>query len=226
MTTVIAFELATFRHPEPELQHQRGIVMGFAVRHDGGVLLVDTGFGFGDPEVDAYFDLQARRIDEAMRDAGVHRDDVTGLMNCHLHLDHAGQNVAFPGVPTFVQSAEWALRLDPDYTIRSWVDYPGSDIRAIDGDHAVAPGIRLLATPGHTAGHQSLAVATDDGLTVLAGQACYTVDEWSGTDTVFEGRSTADDLATYDASIDRLRRLDPAVVWFGHDRDPWTRPDR
>ena len=226
MTEVIAFELATFRHPEPELQASRGIVMGFAVRHDRGVLLVDTGFGFGDPELDAYFDIRARRIDEAMRDAGVHRDEVSGLMNCHLHVDHAGQNAAFPSVPTFVQTAEWALRLEPDHTIRGWVDYPGADIRTIDGDLDVAPGMRILATPGHTAGHQSLAVETGAGLVVLAGQACYTSDEWSGADTRYEGRSTAGDVGAYDRSIERLRGLDPAIVWFGHDRDPWVRRNR
>jgi len=226
LPTVAAFELATFRHPDPRLGGSRGVVMGFAVQHADGVLLVDTGFGFGDAELDAFYLIEARRIDEAMRDVGVEREDVVGLLNCHLHVDHAGQNGAFSGIPTFVQAREWSLRLEPDYTLRPWVDYPGADIRQIEGDHQLAPGIRVLATPGHTAGHQSLAVDTVDGLVVLAGQACYSVDEWVGAATALEGRSSADDQNDYDRSIARLRALGPQRVLFGHDRNAWIAHDR
>ena len=40
-----------------------------------------------------------------------------------------------------------------------------------------------VTTPGHTPGHQSLAVETDGGLILLAGQAVYTVEEWRGDPT-------------------------------------------
>ena len=79
-----------------------------------------------------------------------------------------------------------------------------------------------MATPGHTPGHQSLAVRTPDGLVVLAGQACYTAAEWAGTLTPLEGRSAAPDVDAYDRSIERLRRLGPSRVRFGHDRQSWT----
>jgi len=226
LPAVAAFELATFRHPDPRLGGSRGVVMGFAVRHDAGVLLVDTGFGFGDAALDARYDIRARQIREAMRDVGVHHDDVSGLLNCHLHPDHAGQNVAFAGIPTFVQAREWSLRLEPDYTLRPWVDYPGADIRQIEGDLDYAPGIRFVATPGHTTGHQSVVVDTADGTVILAGQACYTVDEWAGVETLLEGRSSAADQAAYDRSIVRLRAHHPVRVLFGHDREAWTDPDR
>ena len=117
--------------------------------------------------------------------------DVTGLINCHLHADHSGQNAAFPGIPTWVQPAEWAAAHEPDHTIVEWVDYEGADIREAAGDHLVRPGVRVLATPGHTPGHQSVAVDTDDGLVILAGQACYTAGEWEGDPDALEGRSSA-----------------------------------
>ncbi len=44
---VIALELGTFRFPEPELAHRQGVVMGYAIRHRGGIFLFDTGLGFG-----------------------------------------------------------------------------------------------------------------------------------------------------------------------------------
>jgi len=90
------------------------------------------------------------------------------------------------------------------------------------GDHDLFGGIRVLATPGHTPGHQSLVVDVVDGRTIIAGQAVYTAGEWAGDPDAREGRSRAPDKAAYDRSIERLRRLDPARVYFGHDRRSWT----
>ena len=135
--------------------------------------------------------------------------------------DHAGQNGAFPGVPIYVQPAEWEIAHTTDHTILDWIDFPGADYRKVAGDHDIAAGVRIVATPGHTPGHQSLLVETADGLTVLAGQACYTSGEWTGDPDAIDGRSTAPDQAAYDASMERLRGLGPRTILFGHDRQAW-----
>jgi glyoxylase-like metal-dependent hydrolase (beta-lactamase superfamily II) len=214
-------ELATFRFPDPALAGRRGVVMGYAVRHPRGVLLFDTGFGFGNEELEATYDPKGRRIADALTDVGVARDEVTAVVNCHLHFDHAGQNGSFPGVPIHVQRAEWELAHTSDHTILEWIEAPGTTYLQADGDHEVEPGIRVIATPGHTGGHQSLVVDTADGHIVLAGQACYTAGEWLGDPDALVGRVGAPDQAAYDRSIDRLRRLRPVRVHFGHDRDAW-----
>jgi hypothetical protein len=54
----------------------------------------------------------------------------------------------------------------------------------------------------------------------------YSVGEWTRARDAREGRSTAPDQPGYDRSIERLRRLDPIRVWFGHDRETWHRPRR
>ena len=86
----------------------------------------------------------------------------------------------------------------------------------------MTPEIRIVATPGHTKGHQSIAVTTDRGTVVLVGQACYTAGEWEGDPDAIDGRSGAPDVAAYDRSIERLKELDPAAVYFAHDRSIWT----
>ena len=90
------------------------------------------------------------------------------------------------------------------------------------GAHDLRDGIRMIPTPGHTAGHQSLLVETAEGPTVLAGQAVYSVDEWAGVPTAWEGRTSAWDQTAYDDSMETLRRLKPVRVLFGHDRREWT----
>lgn len=219
---IIPLELAEFEFPDPELAGRRGVVVGYAVRHDDGVLVFDTGFGFGNAELDAIYRPVGRPVLEVLRLAGVGRDEVTAVANCHLHADHAGQNAAFPGVQIHVQSAEWELAHTTDHTVLEWIDAPDTTYLLVGGDHDITPDIRLLATPGHTAGHQSLVIDTPDGPVVLAGQACYSVGEWVGDPDALEGRTGAPDPESYDRSLERLRELDPIRVHFGHDRNRWT----
>ena len=219
---IIALELGTFAFPADELPGLRGVVMAYLVRHRGGLLLFDTGFGFGNAELEARYQPSPVRVADALRSVGVDPAEIDAIANCHLHADHAGQNSTFPGIPIYVQAAEWDIAHTTDHTILDWIDFDGSRYEQLDGDHRLADDVTVLATPGHTPGHQSLAVRTRGGLVILAGQACYTAAEWAGDDTPLEGRSAAPDVAAYDRSIARLRDLGSDVVRFGHDRVPWT----
>jgi N-acyl homoserine lactone hydrolase len=220
---ITQLELGTFRFPDPELADRTGVIMGYAIRHRGGVFLFDTGFGYGNAELDETYRPTKKRIADALAEAGLRSEDVTAVANCHLHADHSGQNSAFPDIPTYVQATEWELAHTTDHTILEWIDFPSARYVPLVGDHEPFDGIRIVATPGHTRGHQSLAVDTADGLVVLAGQAVYTVDEWAGTPDELEGRSSAPDQAAYDGSLDRLRALEPERVFLGHDRRSWMR---
>ena len=220
---IVPIEMAEFTFAEDEpLAGQTGVVVAYLVRHADGILLFDTGFGIGNAELDAYYKPRARRVADALADVGVAVSDVEAVVNCHLHVDHAGQNWVFPGVPTFVQPAEWEIAHTTDHTILEWIDYPGSRYVQIAGDHDLFDGIRVVATPGHTPGHQSLVVESNEGRTVLAGQAVYTAGEWVGDPDAREGRSRAPDKGAYDRSIERLKALRPDRVLFGHDRMAWT----
>jgi len=219
---VMPLELGTFEFPDDELPGLQGVVMGYLVRHRGGLLLFDTGFGFGNAELDERYHPRAVPVADALRSVGVELAEIDAVANCHLHADHAGQNWMFPEVPIFVQAAEWQIAHTTDHTVLEWIDFDGSRYQELAGDHAVSDDVSIVATPGHTPGHQSLAVRTAAGLVVLAGQACYTAAEWGGEPTPLEGRSVARDIEAYDRSIRRLRDLGSAQVRFGHDRATWT----
>ena len=210
----------TFRDDDP-WPGQTGVVVAYAVRHPGGVFLFDTGIGVGNEEFDAYYMVRARGLPDVLDAAGIDRAEITAIANCHLHADHAGQNLRFPGVPIYIQPDEWVAAHGPDYTILEWVDFPGATYRQVAGDYEVRPGIRIFATPGHSPGHQSLVVNTPDGPILLAGQAVYSHGEWAGIDGAREGASRAPEGAAYARSVARLRALNPKRVLFGHDREGW-----
>ena len=208
--------------PGEEYAGQTGVVVAYAIRHAGGVFLFDTGFGFGNRELDDCYQVRARDVVETLKAGGIDAAEVTAIANCHLHPDHSGQNGRFPGVPIYVQPTEWAIAHGPEeYTVLDWVDFPGARWEQRAGDHEIEPGIRIFATPGHSPGHQSLVVDAPDGPLLLVGQAVYSRGEWAGIAGAREGYSVARDQPAYEASMARLKALDPKRVLFGHDRRGW-----
>jgi glyoxylase-like metal-dependent hydrolase (beta-lactamase superfamily II) len=195
-----------------------------AVEHRDGIFLFDNGVGFGNAGIETTFTPRVIAIEDALAEHGIALADVTGVANCHLHFDHSGQNGRVPtGVPIFVQRAEWAKVHEPDYTVPEWIDVPGLSYEVLDGEIEVAPGLRLIPTPGHTSGHQSLVLDAADGTVVLAGQALQSLDEWNGaTEASMSGASGATDPRYVD-SVERLRTLDPIRVHFAHDAAIWER---
>ena len=195
-----------------------------AVVHRDGVFLFDNGAGFGNEEIETTFTPKVTAIEDALVEHGISLADVTGAANCHLHFDHSGQNTRLRGIPIFVQRAEWAKIHEPDYTVPEWIDVPGLTYELLDGETEVAPGMRLVPTPGHTPGHQSLVIDAPEGAIVLAGQAVQSLAEWQGEHgPEVSGRSTSSDPDAYARSVDRLRAFDPTRVHFAHDAAIWQR---
>ena len=201
-------------------------VVAHAVVHRDGVFLFDTGMGAGNAEVEELFSPERYPLEAALDAHGIAMADVTAVGNCHLHFDHGGQNGLFPGRPIFVQRRDWAMVHQPDYTVPEWVDVPGLTYEVLDGEAEVAPGLRVIPTPGHVDGHQSLVVQTPGGAIVVAGQAVLTLAEWEGaTDAAVSGEPRDDDdrRDAYASSVRRLRALDPVRVHFVHDPAVWER---
>src|SRR6185312_3385170 len=145
---------------------------------------------------------------------------VTKVVLTHLHYDHAGGLDLLPSsVPVVVQRREWEGAHDRSAIARNFfqpADYAAvaDQVVLVDGDHDLLGdgSIRLLATPGHTPGHQSVRVGER---LVIGGDVSHFA---SGFDDhrfpVF-----ADDHAAQAASAERLRALRDAGadVRPGHD---------
>jgi N-acyl homoserine lactone hydrolase len=198
-------------------------VLGYAVEHAGGVLLLDTGMG-SHPEVDAHYRPRTPTLDDALRAAGLRRDEITEVANCHLHVDHCGGNPELVGRPFFVQAAELDdARTTVDYTLPELVDPPGTTWEVLDGEAEILPGVRLLPTPGHTAGHQSLVVRRRDGVVVVAGQSHDSAHGYASDALVVRARRDGHDepLPVPPEWMAVLEALDPRYVVFAHDHSVW-----
>ncbi len=198
--------------------------LGYVVQHPAGTLLFDTGMG-ADPYVDDHYRPRRRSLKEALSDVGLGIDDITHVANCHLHFDHCGGNPQLAGRPVFTQATELdTARHTEHYTLPGLIDSPGTRYDELSGEAELLPGVLLLPTPGHTAGHQGLVVRRGDGTVFLAGQGHEGASAFSAD--VLARRAAAEGsrppLPVPPSWLDRVLELDPARVVFAHDHAVWV----
>jgi N-acyl homoserine lactone hydrolase len=219
-------QLGTFVRPAQETttgQPRVEAVYGYLVRTTAGLLLMDSGLGEADPGTDAWY--RPRRVDigEALRSAGSSVEDIDMVINCHLHFDHIGGNPQFPRRPIFCQRLELDTARTDAYTVDALVDFPGATYELLDGESEIGPGLHVVPTPGHVAGHQSLILECDDGSVVLAGQAHDTASLWSADVLATRAGDLGHEppLPTPSPWMDRILEFDPKRVVFAHDAAVW-----
>ncbi|MFJ5552206.1 N-acyl homoserine lactonase family protein [Streptomyces sp. NPDC093225] len=198
-------------------------VLAYLVRHDNGSILFDTGIGYTSPETEAHYRPHRRDVREALAAAGAALDDISLVVNCHLHFDHCGGNPLLAGTPVLVQAVELATARRGGYTFEELVDFPGATYEELEGEAEIWPGVRIVPTPGHTAGHQSLVLEQGRGTVVLAGQAHDFASDFASDQLA--RRAALDGveppLPPYRPWLDRLADFDPRRVLFAHDCSVW-----
>jgi N-acyl homoserine lactone hydrolase len=220
-------DLGTFVRPAEETgtgQPRVEAVYGYVVRTAGGVLLLDTGLGIADDETETWYRPRRLPIADALSTTGLVLDDVSLVVNCHLHFDHIGGNPRFAGRPLFCQRGELETARAGDYTVPELVDFAGASYELLDGEAEIAPGVHVIATPGHVDGHQSVVVVCDDGSVVLAGQAHDTASQWSADALAARasGLGHTPPLPEPSPWMARVLAFDPRQVVFAHDAAVWT----
>jgi len=115
----------------------------------------------------------------SMAAAGIRPEDVTLICISHFHGDHitglttADNRPYFPNAELVVPAAEWAWWSDTANEARSPQAQRGTfantarrfgalreRMRLFEGEPEVAPGIRAVATHGHTPGHTTYQVSS------------------------------------------------------------------
>lgn len=212
-----------FLAPESIAPGERVVVNAWLLRHPEALVLVDTGIAEHLPPADVEEMRFIRTpITDALATAGLAAGDVDLVINCHLHADHAGGNVAFRGTPILVQPAELVAARGPDYTVPEDVDIADGRYEEREGEHEPLPGIRVIPTPGHSPGHQSISVETDAGRLVLAGQCFRDASSFARAVTALRlERDGHPEPPAYPDWLPRLLELDPYRVAFGHDLAVW-----
>lgn len=152
---------------------------------------------------------------------------ITHLINSHLHFDHAGGNDQVPNAPLVIQKPEWQAAMDPDLAQSNGFDRRdfdlGQDVMQIEGEHDLFGdgSVTLFPTYGHTPGHQSLKLKLQRGDVVLTGDACYMRKTLE--DLHLPHSSFLHDREGMIASLHKFRELQRrgARIFYGHDAAHW-----
>jgi glyoxylase-like metal-dependent hydrolase (beta-lactamase superfamily II) len=132
-------------------------------------ILIETGIGdkWSEKRRAMYAIDRKRSLDESLQAiAGVSADEITIVVNTHLHFDHAGGNTrlekdervvpAFPNARYFVSRAEYEHAEAPSerdrasYLPENWRPLKESgQLELKDFEYEVAPGLRMETHPGH-----------------------------------------------------------------------------
>ena len=114
-------------------------------------------------------------FEESLQKEDLTPDDVDIIIQTHLHHDHCGNTFKCKNAEVYIQEEEWAFACAPhplqsQYYPKDLMDQiKAMKMCLIRGDFELFPGIRLLHTPGHTPGTQSVCVDTKEGKTVIPG---------------------------------------------------------
>jgi glyoxylase-like metal-dependent hydrolase (beta-lactamase superfamily II) len=164
------------------------------VETPAGRLLVETGIGERvDEKTRTMRVYQGPAILPALRTAGFDPASVDVVAMSHLHFDHAGGLLAadgsraFPRATIVAQRAEWEIAFSPNSRIvASYVQPELALVRDwgaegwADGEREILPGVTVVPTGGHSAGHQGIVVrGTGRGARSLAFFGDLAMRPWS-----------------------------------------------
>jgi N-acyl homoserine lactone hydrolase len=226
--------------------------IAYVVRHpSAGTILIDTGMhrdarenpsrDFGLPLSLMFRMLRPAKepFDEQLRALGIEPGDVERVVMTHLHVDHTSGMRLLPNARFTVSAAEWAATQGRFPVAKGYVPHhlpAGSRMQLLDFDVDGEPytafkqtidllgdgTIRLISTPGHTAGHLSVLLRlADGGEALLVGDAAYTLRN------IHEGilPILTDDDATARRSIGEIKAFalaNPRTILVpSHDPDAW-----
>jgi glyoxylase-like metal-dependent hydrolase (beta-lactamase superfamily II) len=230
-------------------------IPAFLVDHPtAGPVLVDTGLhaSVASSPADNLGALGARMYDIRMRAEqavpaqlealGIDPTSVRAVVMTHLHYDHASGVSAFPEATFVVSRAEWVAAasggLLGGYRPRQFdhafdwrlIDYAADGLSSFAGfgRSVVLFGdgsVRLVSTPGHSPGHQSVVLRLHDRELLLTGDAAYRREAIaSGELPLF-----CADEHLYRRSLAEIRayvsQTPSAVVICGHDPEGWAQLD-
>jgi glyoxylase-like metal-dependent hydrolase (beta-lactamase superfamily II) len=196
----------------------------YLIHHAKGWLLWDTGIpdsiasmpnGLAPPDPRAIYWRVTKTLGSQLEMLGVKPADIKFVAISHSHPDHIGNISMFPQSTLLVQKAEYDWPAPFGQKLRA----VKSEVKKLEGDYDVFGdgSVTLLATPGHTPGHQSLLVKLPKtGAIVLSGDAVHFQSNW-------DNRRVPSINVDKDKTVASMQRIadvmakEHAKLWINHD---------
>src|SRR3954462_7181496 len=197
----------------------------YLIKHAQGWMLWDTGLTDAlaampegqkpaDPKATHWY--RPKTLASQLEQLGVKPADIKILAVSHTHPDHVGNVEMFPQAMLYVQKAEYEWP-NPLGVGRFNPEHPVTKLEG-DKDLFGDGSVTLIATPGHTPGHQSLLVKLPNtGAIVLSGDAVHFKSNWENRGVPSMNADNEKTLASMQRIADILV-TEKAQLWINHDK--------
>ncbi len=197
----------------------------YLMHHTQGWLLWDTGVtdaiaampdGQAPADPRAIYWRRPKTLASQLEALGVKPAEIKYLAISHTHPDHIGNVELFPQAMLLVQKVEYEWP-SPLGVGRFKPEHP---VTKLEGDYDVFGdgSVTIIATPGHTPGHQSLLVKLPKtGAIVLSGDAVHFKDNWDNR-RVPSINTDKDKTAASMQRIADVLAKEKAQLWINHDK--------
>jgi N-acyl homoserine lactone hydrolase len=219
---LIQLELTSLPTPKGPLSMALGCYL--VQTDDGKNILIDSGLPADYTPPGTPPTAQTTNVIAQIGALGLRPEQIDILVTSHLDIDHVGYHRAFPQAELIVQRAEYeAGRSGPPRFPDARVYWEALHYRLVEGDTELVPGLELIATPGHSPGHQSILVRLPHtGPVLLTVDAVPMQRQFTPDRAPWPGDADPDQMrASTQKLIALAERERVTLVVFGHDGQQW-----
>ena len=204
------------------IQHTRGWMM-FDSGINDNVATMPKGFQRG-KESPRYILRKPLRVQ--LSEIGIDPKQITHAAFSHTHGDHVGNGNLFSNATLHIQQAEYDIAFGPEavskwnFEVTRYDKLRANPIVRLDGDHDVFGDgtVMIIATPGHTPGHQSLLVRLPKrGAVILSGDMVHLRDNWEQRRVPAFNFNREQSLQSME-KVAALMKQTGAQLWINHDK--------
>jgi glyoxylase-like metal-dependent hydrolase (beta-lactamase superfamily II) len=203
----------------------------YLIRHGDDWMLWDSGFAdalvktpdgvLGARNMRA---MRTRTLASQLAEAGVSPPQVRIIAFSHTHSDHVGNSNLFPTATLYIQQAEYDAAFGPEPAKYGFVPTTYATLRdnpvvKLQGDYDVFGdgSVKIISTPGHTPGHQSLLVRLPKtGPVVLSGDIAHFEENFVNRRAPAFNYDVEQSRRSMD-KVDAILKAEHAQLWINHD---------
>jgi glyoxylase-like metal-dependent hydrolase (beta-lactamase superfamily II) len=205
----------------------------YLIKHAKGWLLWDT--GMSDKIADMPEGMKAagglltlyvkKTLAAQLRELNLQPSDIQRVALSHFHSDHAGNGNLFAGATLYIQQPEFDAAFGTDagkfgFAPALYEKLATGKVMKLTGDHDVFGdgSVTIVATYGHTPGHQSLLVRLPKtGPVILSGDAVHFKENWDNRRVPARNFDRGMSVEAMER-IAQLMTQDGAKLWINHDK--------
>jgi N-acyl homoserine lactone hydrolase len=206
----------------------------YLIRHAKGWMMWDSGINDNDATMPKGFQrgklsphyILRKPLRFALSEIGVDPAKIEHVAFSHTHGDHVGNGNLFTGATLYMQQAEYDIAFGVEavskwnFEVTSYDKLRGNKTVKLNGDYDIFGdgSVVIIATPGHTPGHQSLLVRLPKtGPVILSGDMVHLQDNWTHRRVPSFNFDVAESWKSMDKVAGIMQRTG-AKLWINHDK--------